>query len=150
MKVVFKKDVPGVAKAGEVKDVADGHGRNFLIPRGLAVPATPTALKQVADQEASAKRRAAEEEKHARELKTKLEADAIVVEAKAGAGGKLYGSVTNADVAEAIHKQLGVEVDRRDLELDAIRQVGSFKASIKLHKAVTAKLNLDVRAAAAA
>jgi large subunit ribosomal protein L9 len=150
MKVVFKKDVPGVAKTGEVKDVADGHARNYLIPRGLAVAATAVALKQVADQEVAAKKRAAEEEKQARELKAKLEAKPIVVEAKAGAGGKLYGSVTHADVADAINKQLGIEVDRRDLEVDTIRAVGSFKATIKLHRVVTAKIDLDVRAGAAA
>src|ERR1051325_11409138 len=113
MKVLFKKDVADVAKAGQVKDVADGYARNFLIPRGLAVAATSAALKQVADLQAVAARHAAEEEQDAGELKSKLEAQAIVIEAKAGSQGRLYGSVTTADVATAIQKQLGAAVDRK-------------------------------------
>src|SRR6266513_1388815 len=99
MKVLFKKDVVDVAKAGQVKDVADGYARNFLIPRGLAVAATSAALKQVAELQAASARHAAETEQSARALKTKLEAQPIVVEAKAGPQGRLYGSLTTADVA---------------------------------------------------
>src|SRR5205085_10238755 len=112
MKVLFKKDVMDVAKAGQVKDVADGYARNFLIPRGLAVAATSSALKQVADVQAVAARHAAEEERAARELKERLEAQPVVIEAKAGSQGRLYGSVTTADVATAIQKQLGASIDR--------------------------------------
>src|SRR6478672_5532087 len=127
MKVLFKKDVADVAKAGQVKDVADGYARNFLIPRGLAVVATSTALKQVADLQAVAARHAAEEEHTARGLKERLEAQPVVIEAKAGSQGRLYGSVTTADVATAIQKQLGASVERRDLEItEAVRQVGSY------------------------
>ncbi|HEX8967526.1 MAG TPA: 50S ribosomal protein L9, partial [Chloroflexota bacterium] len=116
MKVLFKKDVPDVAKAGQVKDVSDGYARNFLIPRGLAVAATSAALKQVADVQAVAARHAAQEEHAAHELKQRLESQPIVIEAKAGAQGRLYGSVTTADVATAIQRQVGAVVDRRDLE----------------------------------
>src|SRR3981081_262587 len=99
MKVLFKKDLPDVARAGQVKDVADGYARNFLIPRGLAVAATAAALKQVAEVQAVAARHAADQEQAARELKARLEAEPIVVQAKAGSQGRLYGSVTTADVA---------------------------------------------------
>src|SRR5947209_15182452 len=102
MKVLFKRDVVDVARAGQVKDVADGYARNFLIPRGLAVAATTAALKQVADLQAASARHAAEAEEAARELKTKLESRPIVVEAKAGPQGRLYGSLTTADVATAL------------------------------------------------
>lgn len=147
MKVLFKKDVEGVARAGQVKEVADGHARNFLIPRGLAVPATEAALKQAAAQQASAARRAAEEEREARMLKAKLEAAPIVLESKAGSGGRLYGSVTGADVAEAVKRQVGVSLDKRDLELaEPIRTVGTHRASVRLHRAVAATIALDVRA----
>src|SRR5579884_2632987 len=112
MRVLFKKDVADVARAGQVKDVADGYARNFLIPRGLAVAATAAALKQVAEVEAAAARHAAEEEKAAQALKARLESQPIVLEAKAGSQGRLYGSVTNADVATAIQRQLGVTLDR--------------------------------------
>jgi large subunit ribosomal protein L9 len=147
MKVLFKKDVADVAKAGQVKDVADGYARNFLIPRGLAVAATNAALKQVAELQAVAVRHAAEEEQAARELQQKLEAQPIVIESKAGSQGRLYGSVTTADVASAIQKQLGAAVDRRDLEIaEPIRQVGSYPVTARVHRSVTATLTVEVRA----
>jgi len=147
MKVLFKKDVADVAKVGQVKDVADGYARNFLIPRGFAVVATSTALKQVADLQAVAARHAAEEEHTARGLKERLEAQPVVIEAKAGSQGRLYGSVTTADVATAIQKQLGASLERRDLEItEAVRQVGSYPVIAKLHRNVTATLTIEVRA----
>jgi large subunit ribosomal protein L9 len=147
MKVLFKKDVPDVAKAGQVKDVADGYARNFLIPRGLAVAATTAALKQVADLQAVAARHAAEEEHAARALKERLEAQPVVVESKAGSQGRLYGSLTTTDVANAIQKQVGTAIDRRDLEItEPVRQVGSYKVSARLHRAVTATVTVEVRA----
>jgi large subunit ribosomal protein L9 len=147
MKVLFKKDVADVAKAGQVKDVADGYARNFLIPRGLAVAATSGALKQVADLQAVAARHAAEEEQAARDLKARLEGQPVVIEAKAGSQGRLYGSVTTADVATAIQKQLGAAVDRRDLDIaEPVRQVGSYQVAARLHRAVTATLTIEVRA----
>lgn len=148
MKVLFKKDVADVARAGQVKDVADGYARNFLIPRGLAVAATPAALKQVAEVEAAAARHAAEEEHAAQTLKQRLEAQPIVLEAKAGSQGRLYGSVTNADVVAAVQRQLGVGLDRRDVEVgEAVRHVGSYQVSARLHRAVSATITLEVRAA---
>src|SRR5438128_6056507 len=147
MKVLFKKDVADVAKAGQVKDVADGYARNFLIRRGFAVPATTTALKQVAEGQAAAARHAADEEHTARDLKQRLESQPVVVEAKAGSQGRLYGSVTTADVASAIQKQLGTALDRRDLEInDPVRQVGSYQVTARLHRTVTATVTVEVRA----
>ena len=147
MKVLFKKDVPDVARAGQVKDVADGYARNFLIPRGFAVAATSGTLKQVADLQAVAARHAAEEETAARNLKQRLESVPIVIEAKAGSQGRLYGSVTTTDVANAIQRQLGAAIDRRDLEIEEpVRQVGSYQVSARLHHGVTANLAIEVRA----
>jgi large subunit ribosomal protein L9 len=147
MKVLFQQDVVDVAKAGQVKEVADGYARNFLIPRGLAVAATTAALKQVAQVRAVAARQASEEEKAAQALKEKLEAQPIVVEAKAGQQGRLYGSVTTSDVAGAIQRQLGVSLDRRDLEIgDHVRQIGSYQATARLHRLVTATVTVEVRA----
>lgn len=150
MKVLFKQDVTDVAKAGQVKDVADGYARNFLIPRGLAVAATPAALKQVADIQSTAARHAAEAEQAAQALKARLEAQPIVIDAKAGAQGRLYGSITNADVAAAIQRQLGTSLDRRELDIaEPIRHVGSHHVSARLHRAVTATVTVEVRAAGA-
>lgn len=146
MKVLFKQDVQGVAKTGQVKEVSDGHARNFLIPRGLAVPATPAALKLLADQQATSARRAAEEEKSARELKAKLEAAPITLEAKSGGQGRLYGSITSQDVVEAVKRQLDVQLDKREVELaDPIRSTGTHKAVARLHRSVSATISLDVR-----
>jgi large subunit ribosomal protein L9 len=148
MKVLFKKDVPDVAKAGQVKDVADGYARNFLIPRGFAIAATAGALKQVAEVEAVAARHKAEEEAAARTLKQRLEAEPIVLEAKAGSQGRLYGSITTADVATAIQRQLGATIDRRELDIaEPVRHVGSFQVSARLHRGVVATVTLEVRAA---
>jgi large subunit ribosomal protein L9 len=147
MKVLFKKDVVDVAKAGQLKEVADGYARNFLIPRGLAVAATSAALKQVADLQAVAARHAADEERTAQALKAKLEAQPIIVEAKAGQQGRLYGSVTTADVATAVQRQLGVNLERRDLEIaDQVRQIGSYPVTARLHRAVSATITVEVRA----
>ena len=147
MKVLFKRDVADVARAGQVKDVADGYARNFLIPRGLAVAATTAALKQVADVQAASARHAAEAEAEARQLKTKLEAQPVVVEAKAGPQGRLYGSLTTADVATAVQKQMGASLDRRDLDIaDPVRQVGSYQVTARLHPSVSATLTVEVRA----
>jgi len=148
MKVLFKKDVPDVARAGQIKEVADGYARNFLIPRGLAVAATAGALKQVAVGQAVAARRANEEEQAAQALKQRLEAEPIVLESKAGSTGRLYGSITTTDVATAIKNQLGAELDRRELEItEPVRQIGQHRVTARLYKGVTATLTVEVRAA---
>jgi large subunit ribosomal protein L9 len=147
VKVLFKKDVADVAKAGQVKEVADGYARNYLIPRGLAVVASPAALKQVANVHAVVARRASEEEESARALKKRLEAQPIILEAKAGATGRLYGSITTADVVDAVKRQLGADLDRRDVEItEPVRQLGSYHVTARLHKAVTASIPIEVRA----
>ncbi len=151
MKVLFKSDVEGVGRAGQVKDVADGYARNFLIRRGLAVAATPAALKQAADAQATAARHAAEELARAQALKARLEDSTIVVESKAGAQGRLYGSVTTTDVANAARAQLDIALDRRELELtEPIRQIGSYQVRARLPHGVAANLTVDVRAVSGA
>jgi large subunit ribosomal protein L9 len=148
MKVLFKQDVKDVARAGQVKDVADGYARNFLIPRGLAVAATAATLKQVADQQAVSARRAADEEKAARALKDRLEAQPVAVKVKAGSQGRLYGSVTAQDLVDAVQETLGIPLDKRHVELsDSVRTVGTYTATVRLHRNVSARLTLDVRAA---
>ena len=147
VKVLFKKDVADVARAGQVKDVADGYARNYLIPRGFAVAANAAALKQVAQVQAVAARRASEEEVVARALKERLEAQPIVLEAKAGSTGRLYGSITTNDVVSALKRQLGADLDRRDLEIsEPVRQLGSYQVAARLYKGVTAQLTIEVRA----
>ena len=148
MKVILTKDVAGTGKAGEVKDVADGYARNFLIPRKLAVPASAGALKGVEQRKAAESQKAAKEEAAAQDLAERLTASPVVVTAKVGDQGRLYGSITSADIAEQLSKLIGQPFDRRMIQLDEpIRQLGSFDVPVRLHRAVSTKLKVDVQAA---
>jgi large subunit ribosomal protein L9 len=149
MKVILTKDVEGTGKAGEVKDVADGYARNYLLPRKLAVPASAGALKGVEQRQAAESKRAAAEETGARTLAERIQASPITVTAKVGDQGRLYGSITSADVADELGRRLGEPIDKRRIELsEPIRQLGRFEVPIRLHRAVTATLTVDVQAEA--
>jgi len=146
MKVVFLEDVPSVAHAGDVKEVADGYGRNYLLPRKLAVLADAAATHIV---EAQKKRRArleAQTLEEMQELASKLDGMEIVLEARAGAKDKLYGSITNVDIAEEVAKTAGVEIDRRKIELEEpIRETGSFDIPVRLTGDIVPKIKLVVK-----
>ncbi len=145
MKVVFIEDVPDVAEAGEIKEVADGYGRNYLIPKRLAILADSRATQIV---EARKKRKArleAETEAEMRELAKQLEGLKIVVKAKAGAKDRLYGSITNADIAEELSTSAGLVVDKRKIELETpIHEIGSYDIPIRLTKDIIPKIKLNV------
>lgn len=148
MKVILSKDVEGTGKAGEVKDVADGYARNYLIPRKLAIPATGGALKTVEARKAAEQKRAANEEAAARALADRLTSSPVVVTAKVGDQGRLYGSITSADIADQLSAQIGQPIDKRKIELgDPIRQLGTFEVTIRLHRAVSAAVKVDVQPA---
>ena len=148
MKVILSKDVQGTGKAGEVKDVADGYARNYLIPRKLAIPATGGALKSVEQKKAAEEKKAASEEATARALADRLTSAPVVLTAKVGDQGRLYGSITNGDIADQLSAQLGQPIDRRKIELDEpIRQLGTFEVTIRLHRAVSAAVKVDVQPA---
>ncbi|MFN8637451.1 MAG: 50S ribosomal protein L9 [Chloroflexota bacterium] len=148
MKVILSKDVPGTGKAGEVKDVADGYARNFLIPRKLAIPATGGALANVEAKKASEQKKAAAEEAAARALADRLTSAPVVLTAKVGDQGRLYGSITSADIADQLSAHLGQPIDKRKIELDEpIRQLGQFDVTIRLHRAVNAHVKVDVQPA---
>ena len=145
MKVVFLEDVPNVAETGEMKEVADGYARNFLLPKKLAVLADFKAAHLV---EAQLKKRArlqAETEAEMRELARQLEGQEIVLKARAGAKDRLYGSITNADIAEELEKSAGVVVDKRKIELDEpIHELGIYEIGIRLTKDIIPKVKLTV------
>jgi large subunit ribosomal protein L9 len=145
MKVVLREDVSSLGKKGDLVDVADGYARNFLVRRGLAMTATAGTVAQA---EAMRRNRAAREERDrtaAVEVAGRLSSIRIQIPAKAGEAGKLFGSVTASDVAEALQAQTGVEVDRRKVELaEPIREIGSPEIPVKLHAEVTVQLNVDV------
>mgnify|MGYP005844060997 FL=1 len=134
MEVLLLKEVKRLGKPGEVRRVADGYARNYLIPRGLAVPATEAARKQVADRQA-ARARAAEAERAAAEAHAaSLQHVELVFKVKSGESGRLYGSITSADIAERLAERIGEPVDKRKVLLDEpIKEVGTSKVDVKLH-----------------
>jgi large subunit ribosomal protein L9 len=145
MKVVFLQDVPKVARAGDVKEVSDGYSRNYLLPRKLAVLATPAELKNVELQRQANARREVRTEQEAEAFAKVLQDTTVVLKMRAGTKEKLYGSVTTADIAREIKKLTRQEVDKRKIELaEPIRELGSHQVSIKLTKDVTAIVNVVV------
>lgn len=145
MKVVFLEDVPNIAKAGEVKEVAKGYGRNFLLPKKLAAPAAASVLAQVkARQEAFATRQARSEQELAG-LAARIEGKQVVLKVKAGTKERLYGAVTSADIAKGIKKQFDIDVDKRDIALDKpIHEIGNYEIVVKLGKDISPKFQLSV------
>ena len=146
MKVILLTDVKGVGKKDDIVNVSDGYARNFLFPRRAAVEATAGASKEIerkraAERQREAEARAAAEQK-ARELKDKV----VIVKAKCGEKGRLYGSVTAAEVADALEKQHGVKVDKRKIDIgDPIRETGMRTISVWLYSGVTTPMKLDVQ-----
>lgn len=145
MKVVFVEDVPDVAEAGEIKEVADGYGRNYLIPKKLAVLADARATQIVETQKKRKARREAETEAEMQELAKQLEGLDIVITAKAGSKERLYGSITNADIADELNKSAGLVVDKRKIELETpIHEIGNYEIAIRLTKDIIPRLKLSV------
>jgi large subunit ribosomal protein L9 len=145
MKVIFLKDVKGKGKKGEIKNVADGYAQNFLFKQGLAIEATPANLKALEAQKNKEKRQAEEELAKAKQLKEQLEQLTVQLFAKAGEGGRLFGSVTSKQIAEALQSQHQIKLDKRKIELDdAIRVLGYTNVPVKLHPEVTATLKVHV------
>jgi large subunit ribosomal protein L9 len=148
MKVVLTQDVKGTGKAGETKDVADGYARHFLIPRKLAQAATRGAEAQVERQKATAVQREEREVAEAKDLASRLEAAQVTLKLRSGKDGKLFGAVTNADVASALKQQHGITLDRRKIEFDEpVKAMGPASAHVKLHRDVTARIPLMVTTA---
>ena len=145
MRVIFKKDVDKVGKAGQLLEVNDGYARNFLIPRGLAEEAT---AGKIADLNARQQSRMAKEEKErhaAEENKKHLQGKVVRVSASAGENGKLFGSITAAQVAEAIEAQHRIKIDKRDVKLsESVKQAGNHIISLRLYAGVQADMTLSV------
>jgi len=145
MKVIFLKDVKGKGKKGEIKNVADGYANNFLFKQGLAIEATPANIKALEAQKRKEQRQAEEELAKAKQLKEKLEQITVQLTAKAGEGGRLFGSITSKQIAEALQTQHQIKIDKRKIELeDAIRSLGFTNVPVKLHPEVTATLKVHV------
>ncbi len=146
MIVILKKDVKGTGKAGDVIKVSPGYARNMLIPKGLAVEATEGNVRNLEKQKKLQAEKQAEEKAAAEELANKLSKETIVIKTKAGEGGRLFGSITNKDISEAIEKQMNVKIDRRKIVLDSpIKELGVTQVEVKLYPEVTGKVKVDVK-----
>jgi large subunit ribosomal protein L9 len=147
MKVLFLKDVPGTAASGDVKEVALGFARNYLFPRRLATHVTANALKHVEKTKVAAERRVVKVREDAEGLAQQLGAAYINLSARAGEEGKLFGAITNQDVADALQEQYGITVDKRKITFpDSIKAAGSWVAEVDLGQGVSATVNLNVEA----
>ncbi|MEA4882802.1 MAG: 50S ribosomal protein L9 [Clostridia bacterium] len=143
--VVLQKDVPGLGKKDTAVEVSDGYARNFLLPRGLALAASSNELQRVEAIREAGKRKELREETKAREDARKLKSQGVTVSVKAGDAGRLYGSITSKDLASAIKKVIGVDVDRRKIELkEPIREVGTHSVTVRLFPGVSADVIINV------
>jgi len=145
MRVLFLKDVEGVGRAGDVKDVNGGYAKNYLLLRRLAVPATEGALKQAQALKEAAKGKSERKLTEAQSLASKIEGQVVLFRMRAGEGDRLYGSVTNTDVAEALSRSIGMEVDRRHVDLEhSIKALGEHPVTVKLGSGLNATVRVIV------
>lgn len=145
MKVVLRNDLDQVGKKGDIVDVADGYARNYLVPKGLAFQATPGVEAQATAMRRNRDVRDASDRSAAEEVAKSLVPRVVTIAARAGAEGKLFGSVTTADIAEAVAAQTGIEVDRRKLHLDEpIKSLGQHLVPAKLHPEVEFPITVEI------
>ncbi len=141
MKVVLKQDVKSIGKKDELHEVSDGYARNYLLPRGLAVAADAAAVNEVRTKAAAVEHRAAQELAAAQ----KIGGQTVAIKAKAGQGGRLFGSVTAKDIAAALGQKVGESIDKRKIVMDGeIKNFGSYEIEVKVYPKVTAKLTVRV------
>lgn len=147
MRVILRADVERVGKKGDVLDVADGYARNFLVPRGLALQASDGAIAQAQAMRRSRDVRDAADRTAAEEIARQLVPQVITLSARAGAGGRLFGSITTTDVVDAVQAQTGLSIDRRKVHLEEpIRDVGTHRVNVKLHSDVEFPVTVEVSA----
>lgn len=144
MKVILKADVKSLGKKGDLVNASDGYARNFLFPKGLAVEANATAMNDFNNKESAKKFHKSEEIKTANEIKEKLDGKTYAFTAKAGANGKIFGSVTAKDVAEKVNADLGTSIDKRKISMQDIKAFGTVQAEVKVYQGIVAKIFVKV------
>ena len=144
MKVILKADVKSLGKKGDLVNTSDGYARNFLFPKGLAIEANAQAMNEFNNKETAKKFHKAEEIKAANELKDRIEGKTFKVAAKAGANGKLFGSVTAKDVSAAIKEEMGENIDKRKISMQDIKAFGTTQSEVKVYQGITAKVFVQV------
>lgn len=145
MKVILTQDVKGQGKKDQLVNVSDGYARNFLLPKGLAIPADAKSINEMKNKEAAAQHKIEVEKQAARDTAAKLAAITVKLTADSGSDGRFYGSVTSKDIADALQKQHGITVDKRKLVMnEAIKAFGTYAIDIKLYPEITGKINVVV------
>lgn len=148
MKVILLQDVKGKGKKGQMLEVSDGYARNFMLPRKLAIEATTDAVNTMRMNDKAAAEKAAKERAEALEISKKLKAMTLVVKAKGGGAGRLFGSVTNQEIADALKVQSGITLDKRKIVIaDPIKSVGTYTVQCKLGYEITAPLSVKIEEA---
>jgi large subunit ribosomal protein L9 len=145
MKVILRADISGLGKRGDIVEIADGHGRNYLLPRGLGIKASSGAVAQAAAMRRRRDLRDAADREAAQTVASTLVSKVIEIKAKSGGEGRLFGSVTAADVAKAVEEQAGIALDRRKLTVpDHIKTLGEHSVTVKLHNDVQFDVTINV------
>lgn len=145
MIVILQKDLKGTGKAGDVVKVSDGYARNMLIPRGIAKEATEGNIKSLEKQKAIAAEKKAEQKAAAQATAEKIGSLTVTIQSKGGEGGRLFGSITSKDIADALAEQHDIKIDKKKIDLSGpIKQTGDFTVAIKLYSEVTANLKVTV------
>ncbi|MCL0032846.1 50S ribosomal protein L9 [Peptococcaceae bacterium] len=145
MKVILKKDVPKLGKKGDVVEVAEGYGRNYLIPKGLATYASETKLNELAKIKEKKALKKEQIEKEARELAKKIEQITVNIAAKVGENGRLFGAISNKNISDYLKNKHGIDVEKKKIVLEfPIKNLGTYKITVKLHPKVKAELNVIV------
>lgn len=144
MEVILNQDVKSLGKKGEKVSVAEGYARNFLFPRKLAVEASAQAMTELKNREASNQHKIDTDIKNAKEAAAKLNGKIVKIAAKGGANGRLFGSITSKDIASELKNQFGIEIDKRKVVIDDIKQFGTYECEVKLYQGISAKLSVSV------
>ena len=144
MKVILLQDVKGSGKKGEIKEVADGYARNFLLAKGVAIEATTKNLSDLAGKKASEQHKIDVEKQNAQDIANSINGKKVVAKAKAGQGGKLFGAITSGNVADLIDSQLGHKVEKKKIAIGEIKGFGTFEAEIRLYNGISAKITVEV------
>ncbi len=144
MKVILQQDVKSLGKKGELVNTSDGYARNYLFPRNLAVEANSQAMTELQNRENSKKHKIAVETEEAKQAAAQINGKIITITAKAGQGGRLFGSVTAKEIAESMKKTFNIDVDKRKITVNDIKAYGSYPASVKLYQGVSADFTVKV------
>ena len=144
MKVVLKQDVKGLGKKGELVNTSDGYARNFLFPKGLAVEANAQSMTELKNREQAQKYKIETETAAAKKAASEIQGKTIRIKAKAGQNGKLFGSVTSKEIAEKLKEEFKLDVDKRKVAVEDIKQFGTYEFEVKLYHGISAKLFVSV------